>query len=86
MQGIIKPESLIVTYGESGSGKTFDALHRDLCIASGQDYFGRSVERGLVVYLAAEGGDSTLNRVYAYRRELFPSARRLYWCPTAWTC
>ena len=74
IQGLMKPESFLVTYGESGSGKTFDALHRDLCIASGQDYFGRHVEKGLVVYLAAEGGDSTLNRVYAYRRELFPSA------------
>lgn len=72
--GLIKPETLVVTYGESGSGKTFDALHRDLCIASGSDYFGRSVERGLVVYLAAEGGDSTLNRVYAYREHLFPDA------------
>ena len=74
IQGIIKPESFVVTYGESGSGKTFDALHRDLCIASGNEYFGRSVERGLVMYLSAEGGDSTQNRVYAYRRELFPSA------------
>jgi len=74
IQGIIKPESFVVTYGESGSGKTFDALHRDLCIASGNDYFGRYADKGLVVYLAAEGGDSTSNRVYAYRRELFPSA------------
>ena len=74
LQGIIKPESFVVTYGESGCGKTFDALHRDLCIASGNEYFGRSVEKGLVVYLAAEGGDSTSNWVFAYRRELFPSA------------
>jgi len=74
IQGIIKPDSFIVIYGESGSGKTFDALHRDLCIASGNDYFGRYADKGLVVYLAAEGGDSTRNRVYAYRRELFPSA------------
>ena len=74
IQGIINPETFVVTYGESGSGKTFDALHRDLCIASGNDYFGRYADKGLVVYLAAEGGDSTRNRVYAYRRELFPSA------------
>ena len=74
IQGIIKPETFVVTYGESGSGKTFDALHRDLCIASGNDYFGRYVDKGLVVYLAAEGGDSTRNRVHAYRTELFPSA------------
>ena len=74
VQGLIKPESFIVTYGESGSGKTFDALHRALCIASGTPYFGRWAERGLVVYLAAEGGSSTRNRVYAYRRELFPNA------------
>lgn len=74
VQGLIKPETFIVTYGESGSGKTFDALHRDLCIASGKPYFGRSTQRGLVVYLAAEGGSSTTNRVVAYRRELFTEA------------
>lgn len=74
IQGLIKPESFIVEYGESGSGKTFDALHRSLCIASGTPYFGRQVERGLVVYLAAEGGNSTRNRVAAYRQHLFPEA------------
>lgn len=74
IQGLIKPESLIVTYGESGSGKTFDALHRALCIGSGREYFGRRIEPGLAVYLAAEGGCSTVNRVFVYRRELFPNA------------
>jgi putative DNA primase/helicase len=74
VQGLLKPESFVVTYGESGSGKTFEALYRDLCIASGTPYFGRETEQGLVVYLAAEGGHSTRNRVAAYRRDLFPEA------------
>ena len=74
VQGLIKPASFVVTYGESGSGKTFESLYRDLCIASGRPYFGRETEQGLAVYLAAEGGHSTRNRVAAYRRNLFPEA------------
>lgn len=74
IQRLVKPESLINTFGESGSGKTFDSTHRSLCIASGRPYFDRQVEPGLTVYLAAEGGIVTQNRIYAYRRELFPNA------------
>ena len=58
VRGLIVPGSMIVTYGESGSGKTFHVLDRDMCIASGRTWYDRECERGFVVYIAAEGAHS----------------------------
>lgn len=47
--------SLILFYGEPGSGKTFAALDMASSIAIGQDWNGRKVKRGVVIYIAGEG-------------------------------
>ena len=54
-----------VLFGCSGSGKTFFALDIAAAIAEGREWAGRYVERGPVIYLAAEGQSGFRNRLAA---------------------
>jgi hypothetical protein len=56
-----------VVGGESGSGKTFFALHAAMCIATGRDFFGRKVRQGLVIYQAGESPRGVKKRLRAWR-------------------
>jgi hypothetical protein len=67
VRGLLRPETMIVTYGESNSGKTFHVLDRDICLAAGRPWYGRETTGGLVVYIAAEGAHSVETRAAAYR-------------------
>jgi KaiC/GvpD/RAD55 family RecA-like ATPase len=55
-------------YGHPGSGKSFFALDMAAHVASGQKWAGRHVERGLVVYVVAEGQTGFRNRLYAMQQ------------------
>jgi energy-coupling factor transporter ATP-binding protein EcfA2 len=59
--------AMAVLYGESGSGKTFFALHLAMCVAAGTEFFGRRVREAGVVYVAAEAGRGIENRVVAVK-------------------
>ena len=67
---VIEQQSMIVTYGESGSGKTFHVIDQDMCIATGQPWYNHETTQGTVLYVAAEGHKSAENRVVAYRKQL----------------
>ena len=67
---VIEQQSMIVTYGESGSGKTFHVIDQDMCIATGQPWFDHETTQGTVLYVAAEGPKSVENRVVACRQQL----------------
>jgi KaiC/GvpD/RAD55 family RecA-like ATPase len=54
-------------YGHPGSGKSFFAMHMAGCIAEGREWAGRHVEKGLVVYVVAEGQTGFRNRLTAMR-------------------
>lgn len=56
-----------VAYGHSGSGKTFFVIDLMCHVASAALWNGHLVDRGLVVYLAAEGGVMVRNRLAAAR-------------------
>jgi len=58
---------MIVTYGESNSGKTHVVLDQALAIAAGRTWAGKPTHQGLVVYVAAEGGPGIVRRVMAHR-------------------
>jgi hypothetical protein len=60
---------MAVEFGDSGTGKTYFALHIGLSIAAGQECFGRRVRRTGVVYVAAEAGQSIQNRVAGAKHE-----------------
>jgi hypothetical protein len=69
IRGLIKPETMVVTYGASNSGKTFHVLDRDICLSAGNMWYDRETEPGLVIYIAAEGSHSVFDRVSAYKTE-----------------
>jgi hypothetical protein len=62
--------AMAVVYGESGTGKTFLALHISLSVSAGADVFGHRVRRVGVVYIAAEAGRGIENRVAAAKHEI----------------
>ena len=57
-----------VSYGESGSGKTFVVLDRACHVAAGLPWRGMDVEQGVVIYIAAESPESVKRRVWAWKR------------------
>lgn len=67
-------------YGHPGSGKSFFALHMAAHIASGREWAGRHVERGLVLYVVAEGATGFRNRMFAMREngDIAPDAPLAY--------
>lgn len=56
-------------FGHPGSGKTFLALSMAAHVANGQDWAGRAVQQGLVIYLVAEGQRGFKNRVSAMKAD-----------------
>lgn len=74
IRGVIQQASMVVCYGESGSTKTTHVLDRDLRIAAGLPWYDRETQPGggLVVYVAAEGAHSVINRVHAYLAKRLP--------------
>ncbi len=53
-------------YGPPESTKSFMAIDMALCIATGTPWHGRAVQRGFVLYIAAEGGPGIGKRVRAW--------------------
>jgi KaiC/GvpD/RAD55 family RecA-like ATPase len=66
VKSFLERGQISVVYGETGCGKTFLGLDLALHVAAGFAWFGRKVEQGAVVYIAAEAGRSIINRVAAW--------------------
>src|SRR3954464_15640049 len=68
IKGLLEHEQISLIIGDTGCGKTFLAVNRDLHVALGWNWFGHPVERGAAIYLASEAGRSIYNRVAAFRQ------------------
>ena len=68
VEGLMTIGGMAVLYGDSNSGKTFFALSLAAHIASGQEFFGRQIDPGLVVYLASESPGSIRSRMQAIKK------------------
>lgn len=68
LEGVIGRATFGQLFGPPGSGKTFVAFDIAGHVATGGAWNGRRVQRGTVVYLAAEAGVSIRNRVIAWKR------------------
>lgn len=68
VKNVIPAEAFVTIIGHPGCGKSFGALDMALHIGAGEEWQGRKVKRGLVIYLAAEGQRGQMNRVEAWRR------------------
>lgn len=68
VDGLMPRTGLTVLYGESGSGKTFNALDLACHVAAGRPWREMEVEQGIVIYVAAEAPESVKRRIWAWRR------------------
>lgn len=66
IHGIMPGRGLTGLYGQPGIGKSFLALDFALSVASGTPWQDRSVKRGPVLYIAAEGGSGMGKRSKAW--------------------
>lgn len=62
--------------GPSRSGKSFLGIHAGMCVATGHEFFGRKVKKGLVVYQAGEGARGVKKRLRAWRSHFGYQFRR----------
>lgn len=78
VEGLLDLDAVSALYGASNSGKTFVELDIAFHIAAGIPWNGRETAKGLVAYVAAEGGRGILKRVKAlmqkYKAEDIPLA------------
>jgi len=66
VEDIIPMGEITLAFGDSGTGKSFNAFDLSMCIARDIKFSGRNVEPGLVVYVAAEAGKGFGKRKIAY--------------------
>jgi len=64
---LLSQAAMSVVYGPSGCGKSFCVIDLSLHIALGWPWRDLTVQRGGVIYVAAEGGRSVQKRVVAFR-------------------
>lgn len=67
VRGLLPRHGLAAIYGPPGCGKSFLSLDVAAHIAAGQDWFGRKVTQGGIVYIAAEAATGMNKRVKALR-------------------
>lgn len=66
VEDIVPMAEISLIFGDSGTGKSFDAFDMGMCIARGLPFNGHNVEQGLVIYIAAEAGKGFGKRKRAY--------------------
>lgn len=69
IKGVIQANSLTMMVGASGDGKSFFTIDAMMAVATGEKWYGHKVNRGLVVYVAAEGGMGINNRFAAVKQK-----------------
>ncbi|MCA0394245.1 MAG: AAA family ATPase [Proteobacteria bacterium] len=74
--GVLTEGSLAAIYGAPESGKSFLAVDMSMAIAGGVDWHGRQVERGGVLYIAAEGAPGLGKRFRAWKEDRCAQGRR----------
>ena len=74
--GVLTEGSLAAIYGAPESGKSFLAVDMSMAVASGTDWHGRQVERGGVLYIAAEGAPGLGKRFRAWKMDRCAQGRR----------
>lgn len=82
VEGVLSNNGMSVMYGPSGSGKSFVVLDLAVAVASGQKWYGHACDKGVVIYLAAEGAEGVKNRIAALKKEgRLPEDTRLVYVP-----
>ena len=69
VKGLLQRASYALAYGAPGEGKTFVALDVAYHVAAGQEWHGRKIHAGPVLYLAYEGTGGMVSRAKALRQK-----------------
>jgi AAA domain len=69
VEGLLMPEQISIVWGLPGCRKTFLCLDISLHVAANLAWLGRRVEPGLVIYVAAEAGNTIRQRIAAWKIE-----------------
>lgn len=67
VQDLLPQNALVMLGGATGTWKSFWSLDVAGCVASGRPFFGRPVQQGAVVYVAAEGASGIKQRWDAWK-------------------
>jgi len=78
IKGLIHRNTLTVMYGPSNSGKTFVAMDIAYAVGTGLPWNSRKTTKGLVVYVAAEGGSGVNDRTAALDTARKPASDPLF--------
>lgn len=68
INGYIEQHTMTLIFGDPASGKSFIAIDKACCIATGTPYHGHDVSQGAVFYIAGEGHNGLGRRFKAWER------------------
>jgi RecA-family ATPase len=74
IEDLLDEGAFSVIYGDSNSGKTFVTIDKGYHVSTGLLWNGKRVNRGLVIYIAAEGGKRIKRRLAALKKRHGPDA------------
>ncbi|MAK54649.1 MAG: hypothetical protein CML17_02150 [Pusillimonas sp.] len=74
VEGLLTDRGISLWYGPSNTGKTFMVFSLAAHVAMGRQWFGREVDQGRAVYVAAEGVAGIRQRRMALKRHLGAAA------------
>lgn len=66
VRGFYELDSLAMTYGDPGCGKSFQGVSLACAVATGTDWYGQPTKQGPVVYIAGEGHNGLKRRFSAW--------------------
>ena len=66
IEGLFEEHTISLLFGAPASGKSFIAMSIACSVASGFPFFGNSVKKGSVIYIAGEGRRGLRKRAYAW--------------------
>lgn len=69
IKNLIPDDAIGMFFGASGTYKSFIAIDAALHVAHGLKWCGARTQRGLVLFIAAEGGGGIYRRIVAWHRE-----------------
>jgi hypothetical protein len=70
IEGMIPAGAMVVTYGESGQGKSSHTMDRDMHVVGGKPWCGHKATQGGVVWVAAEMSEDLYDRIEAVKQHL----------------
>lgn len=67
VRDMIERDSLVMSYGASGAGKSYVAIRMAVAIATGADFHKHPTKQGTVVYMCGEGYRGIISRLNAIK-------------------